>query len=102
FREATEGTILLDEVGEMPQKMQPSLLRVLQEKVIRPVGSAREEPVDTRVIAATFRDLAAMVQAGALRGGLYYRLHVSEARVPPLRERIEGGPLLVAPFPRSL
>ena len=58
FREATEGTILLDEIGEMPQKMQAGLLRVLQEKVVRPVGGAREEPVDARVIAATHRDLA--------------------------------------------
>src|SRR5689334_1435057 len=98
FREATEGTILLDEIGEMPQKMQAGLLRVLQEKVVRPVGSAREEAVDTRVIAATHRDLAAMVAASAFREDLYYRLHVIEVRVPPLRERLEDIPILLDHF----
>jgi transcriptional regulator with GAF, ATPase, and Fis domain/tetratricopeptide (TPR) repeat protein len=98
FREATEGTILLDEIGEMPQKMQAGLLRVLQEKVVRPVGSAREESVDTRVIAATHRDLSAMVEDGAFREDLYYRLHVIEVRVPPLRERLEDIPILIDHF----
>jgi transcriptional regulator with GAF, ATPase, and Fis domain/tetratricopeptide (TPR) repeat protein len=98
FREATEGTILLDEIGEMPQKMQAGLLRVLQEKVVRPVGSAREEAVDTRVIAATHRDLSAMVEDGAFREDLYYRLHVIEVRVPPLRERLEDIPILIDHF----
>ncbi|MFT3768076.1 MAG: sigma 54-interacting transcriptional regulator [Minicystis sp.] len=98
FREATEGTILLDEIGEMPQKMQAGLLRVLQEKVVRPVGGQREEPVDTRVIAATHRDLASMVEAGKFREDLYYRLHVIQVRVPPLRERLEDLPLLIDHF----
>ncbi len=98
FREATEGTILLDEVGEMPQKMQAGLLRVLQEKVVRPVGSAREEPVDTRVIAATHRELDAMVAAGLFREDLFYRLHVIEVRVPPLRDRLDDLPLLIDHF----
>jgi transcriptional regulator with GAF, ATPase, and Fis domain len=98
FREATEGTILLDEIGEMPQKMQAGLLRVLQEKVVRPVGGACEEPVDTRVIAATHRDLASMVEAGKFREDLYYRLHVIQVRVPPLRERIEDLPILIDHF----
>jgi DNA-binding NtrC family response regulator/tetratricopeptide (TPR) repeat protein len=98
FREATGGTILLDEIGEMPHKMQAGLLRVLQEKVVRPVGGAREEPVDTRVIAATHRDLAALVEAGQFREDLYYRLHVIEVRVPALRERLDDIPLLVDHF----
>jgi DNA-binding NtrC family response regulator/tetratricopeptide (TPR) repeat protein len=98
FREATEGTILLDEIGEMPHKMQAGLLRVLQEKLVRPVGGAREEPVDTRVIAATHRDLSAMVEAGKFREDLYYRLHVIEVRVPPLRERLEDLPVLIDHF----
>jgi transcriptional regulator with GAF, ATPase, and Fis domain len=98
FREATEGTILLDEIGEMPHKMQAGLLRVLQEKLVRPVGSAREEPVDTRLIAATHRDLSAMVEAGKFREDLYYRLHVIQVRVPPLRERLEDLPILIDHF----
>ena len=98
FREATEGTILLDEIGEMPPKMQAGLLRVLQEKVVRPVGGQREEPVDTRVIAATHRDLSAMVESGAFREDLFYRLHVIQVRVPPLRERLEDIPLLIDHF----
>jgi len=98
FRDATEGTLLLDEIGEMPQKMQAGLLRVLQEKVVRPVGSSREEAVDTRVIAATHRDLGAMVESGTFREDLFYRLHVIEVRVPPLRERLEDIPILIDHF----
>lgn len=98
FREATEGTVLLDEIGEMPQKMQAGLLRVLQEKLVRPVGSAKEEPVDTRVVAATHRDLAAMVEAGTFREDLYYRLNVIQVRVPPLRERLDDIPVLIDHF----
>jgi serine/threonine-protein kinase PknK len=98
FREATGGTILLDEIGEMPPKMQAGLLRVLQEKVVRPVGGTREEPVSVRVIAATHRDLSSMVQAGTFREDLFYRLDVVKVHVPPLRERIEDIPLLIDHF----
>jgi transcriptional regulator with GAF, ATPase, and Fis domain/tetratricopeptide (TPR) repeat protein len=98
FREATEGSILLDEIGEMPPKMQAGLLRVLQEKVVRPVGGTREEPVDTRVIAATHRDLASMVEAGTFREDLFYRLNVIQLRVPSLRERLDDIPILIDHF----
>lgn len=98
FREAEGGTILLDEIGEMPQKMQAGLLRVLQEKCVRPVGGAAEVPVDARVIAATNRDLEQMVQEGTFREDLFYRLHVVEMRVPPLRERVEDIPPLIDHF----
>ncbi len=100
FRELDGGTILLDEIGEMPQKMQAGLLRVLQEKVVRPVGGTREEAVNTRVIAATHRHLAEMVKSGAFREDLYYRLNVIEIRVPSLRERLEDVPMLIDHFLR--
>jgi serine/threonine-protein kinase PknK len=98
FREATGGTLLLDEIGEMPHKMQAGLLRVLQEKLVRPVGGAREEAVDTRVIAATHRDLQTMVEEGSFREDLFYRLNVIQVRVPPLRERIDDIPMLIDHF----
>jgi transcriptional regulator with GAF, ATPase, and Fis domain len=98
FREATDGTLLLDEIGEMPPKMQAGLLRVLQEKVVRPVGGAREESVETRVIAATHRDLEGMVQRGTFREDLFYRLNVIQVRVPPLRERVDDIPVLIDHF----
>jgi transcriptional regulator with GAF, ATPase, and Fis domain/tetratricopeptide (TPR) repeat protein/predicted Ser/Thr protein kinase len=98
FREADSGTLLLDEIGEMPKKMQAGLLRVLQEKVIRPVGGEKEQSVDVRLIAATNRDLAAMVEASTFREDLYYRLHVVEVRLPPLRERLEDLPPLIDHF----
>ena len=94
FREAEGGSILLDEIGEMPLKMQAGLLRVLQEKTVRPVGGAREEPVDARVVCATHRDLEEMVAAGTFREDLYYRINVVALHVPALRERAEDIPLL--------
>ncbi len=98
FREATEGSLMLDEIGEMPHKMQAGLLRVLQEKVVRPVGGSREEPTGTRVIAATHRDLAAMVEGGTFREDLFYRLNVIQVRAPSLRERVEDIPILIDHF----
>ncbi len=100
FRDLDGGTILLDEIGEMPPKMQAGLLRVLQEKVVRPVGSTIEEPVNTRVIAATHRQLPQMVKDGTFREDLFYRLNVIEIRVPPLRERLEDVPILIDHFLR--
>jgi transcriptional regulator with GAF, ATPase, and Fis domain len=98
FREAEGGTLLLDEIGEMPLKMQTSLLRALQESTVRPLGGAKEEPVDVRVVAATNRDLSAMVAAGEFREDLYYRLHVIELKIPPLRERPDDIPALIDHF----
>ncbi|OJY25051.1 MAG: hypothetical protein BGO98_08590 [Myxococcales bacterium 68-20] len=98
FREAESGSILLDEIGEMPTKMQAGLLRVLQEKTVRPVGGAKEESCNARVIAATNRDLSQMVSEGTFREDLFYRLHVIELKVPPLRERAEDIPALIDHF----
>lgn len=98
FREAADGTVLLDEIGEMPQKMQAGLLRVLQERKVRSVGGAHEETVDCRFIFATHRDLQQMVKDGRFREDLYYRIHVVELPLPPLRERLEDIPLLVDHF----
>jgi transcriptional regulator with GAF, ATPase, and Fis domain len=98
IREAEGGSILLDEIGEMPVKMQAGLLRVLQEKRVRPVGGTNEEAVDVRILFATNRDLERMVQEGKFREDLYYRIHVVEIHLPALRERGDDVPQLVDYF----
>ena len=87
FELAHEGTLFLDEIGDMPLEMQVRLLRTLEERCIRPVGSSDEIPVDVRVVAATNRSLTAAVEEGTFREDLYYRLNVFTIQVPPLRER---------------
>lgn len=98
FEAANEGTIFLDEVGELPLNLQAKLLRALQEKRITPVGSDREREIDVRVLAATNRDLARMVREGSFREDLFYRLNVLELELPPLRQRKEDLPELIEHF----
>jgi two-component system, NtrC family, response regulator PilR len=94
FQAAAGGTLFLDEIGELPLAMQAKLLRAIQERRVRPLGSAQEEPVDVRIVSATHRDLAADVAAGRFRHDLYFRLNVIEVFIAPLRERREDLALL--------
>jgi two-component system response regulator AtoC len=98
FAEANHGTLVLDEVGELPLTIQAKLLRALQDGEIQPVGSGRVEKVDVRIVACTNRDLAAEARAGRFREDLYYRLAVVELVVPPLRDRREDIPALAHEF----
>jgi transcriptional regulator with PAS, ATPase and Fis domain len=98
FESADGGTLLLDEVGSIPINTQLTLLRVLQEREIRPVGGTRSVPVDVRIVAATNEDLTAKIKASLFREDLFYRLSVIPIVVPPLRERQEDVPLLVRHF----
>lgn len=102
FNYANGGTLFLDEIGEMPLAMQAKLLRVLEERAIRPVGTEREIPVDVRIIAATNRDLESEVEKGNFREDLFYRLNVVSIRMPSLSERKEDIPLLAKYFSETL
>lgn len=101
FAEAHGGTLLLDEIGEMPLALQAKLLRVLQEGMVKPVGSDQEEPVDVRILAATHVDLLKAVGDGSFREDLYYRLETLSLRVPALRERGDDVDLLAMHFLRE-
>lgn len=101
FQEADQGTLFLDEVGEMTTTMQVKLLRALQEKMIRRVGGNHEEAIDVRIIAATNRDLRELIEDGKFREDLYYRINVIPIHLPPLRQRRGDIPLLVESFIRK-
>src|SRR6266436_8353234 len=98
FRSANGGTLFLDEIGELPLRLQPKLLRAVETHEIQPVGSSHNYSVDIRIVAATNRDLRAMVKEGTFRDDLYYRLHAAAIIVPPLRDRREAIPAFVAHF----
>lgn len=94
FQAAKGGTLFLDEIGDLPLAMQSKLLRAIQERTVRPLGSTQEDTVDVRIVSATHKDLAAGVESGTFRQDLYYRLNVIEIAVPPLRDRLEDLPAL--------
>jgi len=98
FVQANGGTLFLDEIGELPVELQPKLLRALEERVVRPVGAAREVPFDARVIAATNRDLETAIEARTFREDLYYRINVLHVALPPLRARGRDVLLLAQHF----
>jgi two-component system response regulator PilR (NtrC family) len=94
FQAAKGGTLFLDEIGDLPLAMQSKLLRAIQERCVRPVGSNQEDPVDVRIVSATHKDLPGEVQAGRFRQDLFYRLNVIDIVIPPLRERSDDLPAL--------
>ncbi|RZJ09456.1 MAG: sigma-54-dependent Fis family transcriptional regulator [Rubrivivax sp.] len=94
FQASDGGTLFLDEIGDMPLAMQSKLLRVIQERSVRPVGATAETPINVRILSATHKDLAAEVAAGRFRQDLFYRLNVIQIRVPPLRDRLEDLSLI--------
>ncbi len=87
FQLANKGTLFLDEIGDMPLELQAKMLRVLEERIVEPVGSTESRPIDVRIVAATHRDLNDMVKSGAFRQDLYFRLNVLPIRIPPISER---------------
>jgi transcriptional regulator with GAF, ATPase, and Fis domain len=102
FELADKGTLFLDEVGDIPPSLQPKLLRILQEQEFERLGSSHTHQVDVRLVAATHRDLAGMVRSGEFRSDLYFRLNVFPVLLPPLRDRREDIPALVAHFSNLL
>jgi transcriptional regulator with GAF, ATPase, and Fis domain len=102
FESASGGTILLDEIGELPLDLQPKLLRTLERRTIRRVGSNRELPIDVRLIAATHRDLRRAINQKTFRSDLWYRINTVRVALPPLRERRDDIPMLVMSFYRDL
>jgi two-component system, NtrC family, response regulator AtoC len=98
FEQANHGTLLLDEIGELPLALQVKLLRVLQEETIRRLGDSKDMKIDVRILAATHRDLSAETRAGRFREDLYYRINVLPIAIPPLRERREDIPILIDHF----
>jgi DNA-binding NtrC family response regulator len=98
FERAHGGTLFIDEIGELPLELQPKLLRALEQRQVQRLGGASPQAVDVRIVAATNRDLAARVEAGAFRQDLFFRLSTAVLHVPPLRERLEDLPELIAHF----
>jgi two-component system, NtrC family, response regulator PilR len=94
FQAAQNGTLFLDEIGDLPLAMQSKLLRVIQERAVRPIGAVAETPVNVRIVSATHKDLGAEVQAARFRQDLFYRINVIRISVPPLRERVEDLPTI--------